>query len=550
VKWLQDWQQTKANQANKKRTGQQNKILMNQDNSQNSVKSNPRYIVTPGLTEYFFDFLYHCKAAESSPIMIVGPTGVGKSLFLHTYKKFFENEQRSKGIKRPIVVWANCSHFGGVGSDPNIARAELFGQKQGSSSQANRDRKGLVDTADGGALILEEIGELPLAVQAMLLTFIESGEYREVGGTETKYANVCIVGATNREEALREDFKFRFFPYYLPDLYTRRGDVLYYLSHMHPNLLSTLTKTEVLKILAYHWPGNVREIDRVLRLIYRDKLRSDTLVFDTPEMKMRFQLGRFHRLNERETPFKRGVTADLLEMISDWGGDSELLESLLNRFRVGLSNDDAAPAFNDYQQEFEQHYDEQKGLAVFEKKYDVKLLLPIKQFEDVFKGYLAFCGLFMQDPSKNSNVLENIDDGDIEFHDLSALEYTDDQEEEVNNLAKAIMQYSKKVLMEDHPEVNASPQSFWDELVDFKEILETEEEEVDKNNESNQPQTTDVLDLRENELLKVYYSQLLRKTGYHIKSAADLAGLNQSTFRSKLKKLGVKNKRTFSKKGK
>ena len=57
------------------------------------MKSKRKYVVTPGMTEYYFNFLHHCRAAENSPIMIVGPTGVGKSLFLHTYREFFENEQ-------------------------------------------------------------------------------------------------------------------------------------------------------------------------------------------------------------------------------------------------------------------------------------------------------------------------------------------------------------------------------------------------------------------------------------------------------------------------
>ena len=80
---------------------------MSQDTSQNSLKSTAKYVVTPGLIDYFIDFLNHIRTAENSPIMIAGPTGVGKSLFLHTYKKFFENEQRSKGKSRPIVGRAN-----------------------------------------------------------------------------------------------------------------------------------------------------------------------------------------------------------------------------------------------------------------------------------------------------------------------------------------------------------------------------------------------------------------------------------------------------------
>lgn len=499
------------------------------------MTTNPKYIVTPGLTEFFFNFLNHCRAAESAPIMIVGPTGVGKSLFLHTYKKFYENEQRLKGNANPIVGWANCAHFGGVGSDPNIARAEIFGQKKGSSSAAYKDKKGLVSTADGGALILEEIGELPLEVQSMLLTFIESGEYREVGGIKTEYANIRIVGATNREEALREDFRYRFFPFYLPDLQSRKGDVLYYLSHMHPNLLSSLTKSEVLKMLAYHWPGNVREIDRLARLIYRDKFESDSYVFDTPEMKSQFQLGRFHRLNERETPFKKGTTEDLLEAISHWGGDSEFLESLLGKFRVGLSNDDAAPAFTHYQLEFDQHYKKQKGLAEFENEYNVKLLFPIKQFEDAFMGYLAFCGIFMQDPYQNCNVLENIESGDIKHLKLGLLGYADEEKRRVHRLSKAIMQYLKQVMVEDIDD-NESLEDFWNEIVEF-----ADDEKVETRVSQNKSQTRDVFDLPEKVLMRQYYLELLRKSGYQIKAAAETAGLHQSTFRSRLKKMGLEN---------
>jgi DNA-binding NtrC family response regulator len=508
---------------------------MNQDTSQNSSKLVSKYAVTPGLTGYFFKFLNHCRAAENAPIMIVGPTGVGKSLFLQTYKKFYENEQRSKGITRPIVGWANCSHFGGVNSDPNIARAELFGQKKGSSQNVDKDKKGLVDAADGGALILEEIGELPLEVQSMLLTFIESGEYRSVGSNKTKNANIRIVGATNHEDALREDFKYRFFPFYLPDLKSRRGDVLYYLSHMHPELLSSLTKSEVLKMLAYHWPGNVREIDRVVRLIYRDKFESDSIIFDTAKMQSQFQLGRFYRLEETDTPISKGSTDGLLDVISGWGGDSEFLESLLGKFRVGLSDDDPAPAFNDYQLDIDQQYDEHSGLAEFEKEYDVKLLLPIKQFEDALRGYFAFCGLFMQEPYQNSNVLENIESGDIKHLKLGFLGYTDEEKRRVHRLSKAVMQYLKQIMVEDLDD-NESLGDFWNELVEFADVGK-----VETRVGQNKSQTRDVFDLPEKVLMRQYYLELLRKNGYCIKDAAEKAGLHQSTFRSRLKKMGLEN---------
>lgn len=81
-----------------------------------------------------------------------------------------------------------------------MARSELFGHKKGAFTGAIEDKLGLVDAANNGALILEEIGELPLEVQAMLLTFIETGKFLRVGDAQERKANVQIIGATNNEE--------------------------------------------------------------------------------------------------------------------------------------------------------------------------------------------------------------------------------------------------------------------------------------------------------------------------------------------------------------
>ena len=197
--------------------------------------------------------------------MMYGPTGVGKSLFLKIFKTMFQNKDSTNQSNRP-VVWANCAHFGGINSDPNIARSELFGHVKGAHQNAQKDKIGLVHEAHGGALILEEIGELPLEVQAMLLTFIEDGVFRRVGSKQNESANVRIVGATNREEGLREDFKHRFFPFYISGLYNRRSDILYYMYAKYPEIVTSLTGCEVLTVLAYNWPGNCREIERVCRL--------------------------------------------------------------------------------------------------------------------------------------------------------------------------------------------------------------------------------------------------------------------------------------------
>jgi hypothetical protein len=458
---------------------------------------------------------------------------------LHLFKKFYEKEERSKGNTKPIIKWGNCAHFGGRNSDPNIARAELFGQKKGASAHAYKDINGLVDTANGGALILEEIGELPMEVQAMLLTFIETGEYREVGGAETKFADVRIVGATNREKALREDFRYRFFPYYLPALYTRREDILYYLSYKYPELVQSLTKNEVLILLAYNWPGNVREIDRIARRMHRDRISGESIIFENPEMKLLYQLGRFGRLDDRESEIKGDFTEGLLEAISDWGGDSEFLESILNRFGIGLSDENAEPAFKKIQLDFDQFYDEQKGLADLENEYDVKILLPIEKFEDAYKGYLAYCGLFMQDPDKNINAVENLDNANFKHFRLEGLEYPEGNEAQIIKLAKAIMQYLKLVEV-DEDTMPDDLQDFWKELVE----IAGENGDVDNQQySSNLPGTKDIFDMSENELKKIYYSGLLLKSGGKVKSASQIAGLKETTFRSRLDKLGITYKK-------
>ena len=521
---------------------------MKKKSSQNSLKSNRKYVVTPGLISRVFEFLDHCRAADNSPILIVGPTGVGKSLFLHLYKKFIENDDLFKGKKKPNIGWANCAHFGSAISDPNITRSELFGQTKGIG-QADKDIKGMVETVNGGALILEEIGELPKEVQAMLLTFVETGEYRAVGGKETKHADVRIIGATNREETLREDFKYRFFPFYLPALNDRREDVLYYLYYKYPELLSSLKKNEVLTLLAYNWPGNVRQIDRVARLLYRDRIGSESFIFDTPEMELLYECGRMSRLDEREIQINSDFTMELLEGISKWGGDRELLESLLNSYGVGLSDESNDPAFKNVQMDFDKHYNEQKGLAKLEDEYGVRMLLPIEQFENASRGYLAFCSLFGLNPSKNNNVLDYIDDGDYQGFNLEKINYPRDRKKEIVKLVKVIMQY-KKLLEVDDFAMSLMPDDlhgFWKDLVQISKT-EVNEVEDDRKKSSSQSDISAIFDMSDNDLKRFYYSGLLKKTGGNIKSASKIAGLSESTFRSRMDKLGVKYKKSSSKK--
>jgi transcriptional regulator with PAS, ATPase and Fis domain len=152
---------------------------------------------------------------------------------------------------------------------------------RGAFTGADRDRAGLIETTDGGTLFLDEIGEMPLAAQAKLLRFLQEGEFRRVGDTVNRSADVRIVSATNRKlESAVEDGRFREDLYYriggieiaLPPLRERATDVptlaTYFLAKEREKSRggpSKLTADAESVFLSYRWPGNVRELQNTIR---------------------------------------------------------------------------------------------------------------------------------------------------------------------------------------------------------------------------------------------------------------------------------------------
>jgi len=219
------------------------------------------WIITPNLKEYRDRFIAHIEAAENTPILITGPRGTGKSLFLEIAK---EHLNLNKGCG---YIRINCANF-----KTELARSELFGHIKGAFTGANEHKEGWIKKADGNILILEEIGTLSQDVQEQLLTFIENGEFHKVGSTTAESANVQIIAVTNKSETFRKDFLDRFFEFTIPPLCERREDVLYYLAWHYPDLISELTPPEVFAILAYHWPGNAREVFQISKSIKKEKI--------------------------------------------------------------------------------------------------------------------------------------------------------------------------------------------------------------------------------------------------------------------------------------
>ncbi len=214
-------------------------------------------------------------AGSELTVLILGETGVGKELVAERL------HARSPRRDRPLVQ-INCAAL-----PETLADSELFGHKRGAFTGAVADRSGKFELADGGTLLLDEVGELPLPVQAKLLRVLQSGDVQRPGSDRVQKVDVRVIAATNR--ALREEVargRFRadlyhrlsVYPLHVPPLRERGRDVLalaggFLEENQHRlgarNLRLSPAASQAL--LAYDWPGNVRELEH---LISRAALRA------------------------------------------------------------------------------------------------------------------------------------------------------------------------------------------------------------------------------------------------------------------------------------
>ncbi|MFH0821825.1 MAG: sigma 54-interacting transcriptional regulator [Pseudomonadota bacterium] len=209
-------------------------------------------------------------AAESESIVILtGESGAGKD-YLAQY--IHKHSKRSGGPFHAI----NCAAV-----PPELAESELFGHEPGAFTGASRRRKGLVELAEGGTLLLNEIGELPLALQAKLLTFLDTFKFTRVGGETSISIDARLIAATNRDlvrevEAgrFRKDLFYRIhvFSIWVPPLRERIDDIPLLVGKLLRGLapdLPSRTLPEISKavmdgLCRYSWPGNVRELRNVI----------------------------------------------------------------------------------------------------------------------------------------------------------------------------------------------------------------------------------------------------------------------------------------------
>ncbi|WP_124094704.1 sigma-54 interaction domain-containing protein [Burkholderia gladioli] len=208
-------------------------------------------------------------APSMLPVLLLGESGTGKELFA---RALHEASPRAGG---PFVV-VDCS-----GIAESLFESELFGYEKGAFTGANQRKPGLVETAQGGTLFVDEIGDVPASMQVKLLRLIESGTFRRVGGIEALRADFRLVAATHQplremigDGRFRQDLYYRIsaFPIELPPVRERPGDIgllaesiLRRIADGRPGARAwTLHESARACLEAHAWPGNIRELRNVL----------------------------------------------------------------------------------------------------------------------------------------------------------------------------------------------------------------------------------------------------------------------------------------------
>lgn len=200
-------------------------------------------------------------APSDQPVLITGESGTGKEVVAQAI-------HRASGLAGAPMVTVNCAVL-----PEQLVESELFGHEKGSFTGATAEKPGLFEIADGGTLFIDELGELPTALQPKLLRVLQDGSMRRIGSAKERRVRVRVVAATNRDLTaevaagrFREDLYYRVavLPVHLPPLRERPGDVDELIAALLPSGFS-VDPAAIAALRRHPWPGNVRQLINVLR---------------------------------------------------------------------------------------------------------------------------------------------------------------------------------------------------------------------------------------------------------------------------------------------
>ncbi len=207
-------------------------------------------------------------APTRATVLLAGESGVGKDLIARAIH--FHSPRRD----RPLVK-INCTAI-----PENLMESELFGYEKGAFTGATTSKPGKFEQADTGTVFLDEIGDVPAAIQVKLLRVLQEREFERLGSNLTRHTDVRVIAATNsdlraalEQGTFREDLYYRLnvVPMNIPPLRDRRQDIAFLAHHFVKKLapetgsrVGSITDAAIAKLEAYHWPGNVRELENVI----------------------------------------------------------------------------------------------------------------------------------------------------------------------------------------------------------------------------------------------------------------------------------------------
>jgi two-component system response regulator AtoC len=297
-----------------------------------------------------------------TPVLITGESGTGKELVARAI------HYRGTFAKRPFVA-VDCGSL-----VPTLIESELFGYEKGAFTGAIKSKEGLFQAANGGTIFLDEIGELPLELQAKLLRVLQEKEVRPVGSNHKNKVDVRVIAATNRDletaykqGTFRKDLYFRLnvVTLHLPALRERKSDiptlVHYFLDRFAPGKMINIASAAMKCMVQYDWPGNVRELENAIERAVALGSQETLELHDLPPALMQGQEPQF-AMEALPYPVKSAVANTDLEhlervtiqrVFEQVKGDKALAGKMLGisratlyrklkRYNIGMANEASA----------------------------------------------------------------------------------------------------------------------------------------------------------------------------------------------------------------